>query len=130
MKIDNSRLALRKKEFLDALARLKEACNQPENSFMRDAVIQRFEFTYELAWKTIQLILAQKDIDVRNPKDALKAALEQGLITDGNLWSELHKNRNLTTHTYDEQQAEKIYLFVKKTAVNLFNSLAQQMSAQ
>jgi len=121
------RLVQRKQEFLTALRRLQEACEQPENSFIRDAVIQRFEFTYELSWKTLQLILAQKDIDVRNPKDVLNAALEQGLITDGNLWSQLHKNRNLTTHTYDEEEAQKIYLFVKTQAVKLFFALAQQI---
>lgn len=125
--IMKKRLRQRKQEFLTALTRLKEACEQPENSFMRDAVIQRFEFTYELAWKTLQLILNEKDIDVRNPRDTLKAALEQGLIEDGSLWSELHKNRNLTTHTYDEEEANKIYCFVKQEALQLFASLANKI---
>ncbi len=110
-----------------AIRKLKEALAQPENEFMRDAIIQRFEFTYELSWKTMMLWLANKDIDARNPKDILRAALEQGIIEDGNRWSELHKCRNLTSHNYDESAAKKIHDFVKSEGFALLEEAYKRM---
>ena len=109
--------------FRDAFAALKEALAQPKNSFIRDSVIQRFEFTYELGWKAMKLWLEGKEIDVRNARDTLKEALEQGLIRDGNGWSELHRARNLTSHTYDVALAEQVYEIIANRAVPLFEAL-------
>lgn len=125
--IMNNRLAERASDFLTAVTRLEEALMQPENSFMRDATIQRFEFTYELAWKALKLWLERKDITVLNAKDTLQAALEQGLLADGNGWSQLHRMRNLTSHTYDEAQAVRVYQFIKNDGVQLFRALAEQV---
>ncbi len=90
--------------------------------------IQRFEFTYELAWKTLKLYLETKDIDVRNAKDTLKAAFEQGLIQNADDWSELHQKRNLTSHTYDEALAQEIYLFIKQKGIHLLQTLDAQFN--
>lgn len=121
------RLTERTTDFLSALARLKEALAQPESSFLRDATIQRFEFTYELAWKAIKLWLESKDITALNAKETLQGAVQQGLIQDGNSWSELHRMRNLTSHTYDEAQAIRVYNFVRTEGVTLFDEVAQEM---
>jgi len=123
----NKRLIERASDFLSALERLKEALAQPESSFLRDASIQRFEFTYELAWKAIKLWLESKDIVALNAKEALQAALQQGLLIDGNGWSELHRMRNLTSHTYDEAQAIRVYRFIKQEGVVLFDTLAVEV---
>jgi nucleotidyltransferase substrate binding protein (TIGR01987 family) len=124
--IMNNRLAERISDFLTAVTRLEEALVQPEDSFMRDATIQRFEFTYELAWKALKLWLESKDIIVLNAKDTLQAALEQGLLADGNGWSQLHRMRNLTSHTYDEAQAVQVYRFIKNDGFQLFRALAEK----
>ncbi len=99
----------------------------PETDVTRDAVIQRFEFTYELAWKTMKQWLFSKDIDVRNPKDTLRVALQQGLINDGNGWTRLHDNQNLTAHTYDEGTASRVYAFIQSEGVVLFKTLLTQL---
>jgi nucleotidyltransferase substrate binding protein (TIGR01987 family) len=122
----SNRLVERTSDFLSALSRLKEALARPEDSFLRDASIQRFEFTYELAWKAIKLWLETKDITTLNAKETLQAALQQGLVTDGNGWSELHRMRNLTSHTYDETEAIRVYQFVKKDGVALLEALADE----
>ncbi len=121
--MNGERFKERKGDFSDAILRLNDALNQPYNEFLRDSVIQRFEFTYEAAWKCAKLWLATKDIDVRNAKDTLKEALTQGLIVDGNGWSELHRMRNLTSHTYDKKLAEDVYHFIKHHAIVLFKQL-------
>ena len=74
-----TRFEERKEDLCKACFRLRDAVSQPKNDFTRDSAIKRFEFCYELAWKAIKLYLETKDIDVRNPKDAFKEALVQGL---------------------------------------------------
>jgi len=129
MHIMNKRLTERVSDFLTAVNRLEEALMQPENSFMRDATIQRFEFTYELAWKALKLWLEHKDITVLNAKDVLQAALDQGVLVDGNGWTQLHRMRNLTSHTYDETQAVRVYQFIKTEGFQLFRALAEKAGA-
>ena len=110
----NERFQQRRAEFDKALQRLTMALAQERNEYTQDAVIQRFEFTYELAWKALKNFLAMKDIDVRNAKDTLKAAYQQGLMQDADAWSLLHQQRNLTSHTYDSQLAVDMYNFVSR----------------
>ena len=54
----SERFQQRKADFQKAVSLLEEACAQPENSFLRDSIIQRFEFCWELAWKMLKLRLA------------------------------------------------------------------------
>lgn len=75
----------------------------------RDAAIQRFEFTFELAWKTLKRILKHKGIIANNPRDVFREAAQQGLITQVDTWFTFLENRNLTIHVYNEKIAEKIY---------------------
>lgn len=123
-----SRFLERRQDFLKALKKLQEAIAQPETDMNRDATIQRFEFTYELAWKTLKLYLESKDIDVRNAKDTLAESLQQGLITDPN-WNQLHYYHNLTTHTYDEALALVIYRFLKQEGLSLFERLGETLKS-
>ncbi len=127
--MNTERLEQRKIEYYKALARLQDALNQPTTEYTKDAAIQRFEFTYELAWKTLKLCLEAKDIDVRNAKDTLKAAFEQGFIQEADGWSLLHQKRNLTSHTYDEALAEEVYSFLKEKGIALLSSLQDQLKA-
>ena len=124
--MSESRLDQRKKEYSNAVTRLKDALNQPVNEYLQDAAIQRFEFTYELAWKTLKLYLETKDIDVRNAKDTLKAAFEQGFIKNADDWTELHQKSNLTNHTYDAALAKEVYDFLKQKGIYLFSTLDDQ----
>ncbi len=126
---DQTRLLERKADYLKAIARLREACLQEESSFLRDSVIQRFEISWELAWKLLQLRLAFLGVETKNPRDTWQEALKAGLIDDGNGWSELQKMRNLTSHTYDEDLSIEVYQHVKDKGLALFETLAQQVSA-
>lgn len=126
----------RSQDFLDrldmfetALSRLEEALSLAENEVVRDASIQRFEFTFELAWKSMRLWLRERGIDVRNPRDTLRAAFEQGLIEDAAEWSDLQEKRNLTSHTYDRELAETVYRYLKAHALPLFRSTLERMKA-
>ena len=121
----SSRLQQRAEIFRRAFERLRDACAQPEDEFVRDAVIQRFEFCYELAWKLLKERLSREDIEARSPKATLEEALKAGLVGDGETWTELHRMRNLTSHTYDEKLARKVYDFVCRQGLKLFGQLAE-----
>lgn len=118
------RLKERTDEFLRATYQLEKAVQQPKDEFIRDSVIQRFEFSYELAWKMLKLKLEDEGLEARPPRQAFQESLVAGFIQDGNLWSELQKQRNLTTHTYDESLAESVYQFIAAQGLALFQQLA------
>lgn len=124
--MNQARLRQRIDDFRQAVFRLKEACEQPENAFIRDSVIQRFEFSYELGWKMLKLKLQEQGIEAQGPKSVLEQALAIGLIEDGNLWSELHHMRNLTSHTYDEALARKVYEFIRQEGLDLLQALSEE----
>ncbi|WP_316353807.1 HI0074 family nucleotidyltransferase substrate-binding subunit [Candidatus Trichorickettsia mobilis] len=74
-----------------------------------DATIQRFEFTIELFWKLLKSILESKGVEVLYPKDILREAYKGYLIDHEEQWLRMLKDRNLTSHTYDENLADIIY---------------------
>lgn len=124
--MNQERLRQRSEDYQKAVRRLQDAFRQEKNEFIRDSVIQRFEFCYELVWKTLKLKLEQEDIDACSPKETLRAALELGLIEDGNAWTKLHRKRYVTSQTYDEALAEEVYTFVCQTGLPLLQQLAHQ----
>jgi len=88
-----------------------------QQELMESGVIQRFEFTFELAWKMIQrwirMNLSPESADTRTKKDLFRVAAQQGLIADPEQWFQYHAARNVSSHTYDEDLAESVY----KTAI-------------
>lgn len=127
--MDTERLTERIDDYLKAFRQLEKAAQQPKDEFLRDSVIQRFEFTHELAWKMLKLRLEQDDIFAKTPRETLQEALQAGLIEDGNAWSDLQKMRNLTSHTYNEPLADDVYAFVIEHGVKLFGQLADKASS-
>ena len=102
---DNPRLT----GFIKALGRLEEALAEPPSPLVRDACIQRFEFSFELGWKAIKESLKQQGLECQSPKSCLREAFRQGWIDDENAGIVLLDDQNLTSHTYDEELAEVIY---------------------
>jgi nucleotidyltransferase substrate binding protein (TIGR01987 family) len=99
--------------FKNALQRLKEAVEQLEqndtNDLLRDGLIQRFEFTYELGWKTTREYLKELGIVDRNsPKTVFKEAYAQKIIVDETNWLLMLKDRNTMSHMYSEELSQEI----------------------
>lgn len=92
-----------------AAKRLQEALEYEKNDMVRDAVIQRFEFTFELTWKIMSSILRKNGMEFRGIKTVFRDAARVGLLDDVELWFSYLDARNLTTHTYDLEVAEKVY---------------------
>jgi len=79
------------------------------NNLEKQGLIQAFEFTHELAWKLMQdFFVFQGNTEIRGSRDATRQAFKEGLISEGETWMTMIQNRNLTSHTYNEQIADKI----------------------
>jgi len=106
------------KAFLKFQHTLTELEKNSKNEIYQLALIQAFEFTYELSWKTLKDYLKYSGIkEVNLPREVFKQAFANALIQDGQVWIEMLEDRNLMAHTYDEKRAEKaIFNITKKYA--------------
>jgi nucleotidyltransferase substrate binding protein (TIGR01987 family) len=92
-----------------ALVRLRAAVEEPKTEWTRDSAIQRFEFTFELAWKAVARLAREEGIECPSPRTALRTALRLGWIADDEIWLTMLDDRNRTSHTYNEAVAEELY---------------------
>lgn len=109
----NEELEYSLKKLTKALTRLREAVDAPPSDLQGDAVIQRFEFTFELLWKTLKLFLREKGIEVRTPKDALKEAFRVGWLMEEGTFLQMLDDRNMSAHVYVESTAREIFERIK-----------------
>jgi len=108
----------------NAFSRLKESYDKTINSqntadysFFRDSTIQRFEFTIEILWKTVKEFLKLKEgIECRSPKSCIRDFFSSGYLSSQDVVTLLEAidDRNLTSHTYHEEVADKIFQNIKK----------------
>jgi len=101
--ISNSLKSLLKAQSRFELFRKKLVTDQD-----KAGAIQAFEFCYELAWKTMRKALALRGIEVNSPRETFREASREHFIPNPEPWFEFLKKRNLTVHTYDEENAEEI----------------------
>ncbi|MES2615665.1 MAG: HI0074 family nucleotidyltransferase substrate-binding subunit [Bdellovibrionota bacterium] len=111
IKYDNLKKATRGLE--KAILKCESLKSNPElREYIRDSAIQRFEFTFELAWKTLKRFLEiymLENVDSLIASNLFRMGAESGLIQNSEFWLEFKRNRNLTSYTYDEDLAEKVY---------------------
>lgn len=100
----------RYQSYKKALGRLTAIVNESKrrslNEFERDSLIQRFEFTHELAWKLMKAYAEyQGETTLTGSRDAIRWACSNNLAQEGQIWLEMLRSRNETSHDYDEQLA-------------------------
>lgn len=115
------------KNLKNAVSRLVEAIEEykiTESSAVRDGVIQRFEFSCELAWKTTREYLIDQGFkEVNSPKAVMREAFAYKIIDDEQGWISLLNDRNLTAHVYDETAAADIYTRIISNHVIILQKL-------
>lgn len=115
--------------YINAANRLCEAideCSQNPTSLNRDGVIQRFEFSAELAWKACREYLMDMGYsEINGPKPVMKEAFSYGLINDSEAWINILNDRNLTSHIYKEETAIEIYNRIKDVHIKSFKELSE-----
>jgi len=113
-----------------ALQQLKEvvALANP-NKFEEQGLVKAFEFTYELAWKTLKDFLEYQGVsEIVGSRDAFRKAFAEGMVRDGSLWMRMIECRNRTTHTYNESTARDIAEEVRSEFSPAFCELEKTLS--
>jgi nucleotidyltransferase substrate binding protein (TIGR01987 family) len=118
--------------FQKALTLLENAVDMNEYSDLeREGLIQRFEYTVELAWKTLQDLLGTKGYDdVKGPKPVIKQAFQDGYILEGDAWLEMWNSRTLASHTYDDETAIEIVEKIKIKYYYLLDDLDKKLAKE
>ena len=98
----------------------------------RAGVIQAFEFTFEQAWKSVQRFAAESGVQVGSPKAAMIFAMQNDILAaaDEPTWLQLLKDRNLTTHTYQEELAREILGRITANYIGLFEGLLRKLASE
>ena len=119
-----------------ALARLSEAVDvlneqqiqtEVERNLLKEGLIQRFEYTHELAWKVMKDYLEyQGYVDIRGSRDAIRKSLELNILSDRR-WMATIEVRNLTSHNYDDETADNIYEEIMEVYYPLFLDFETKM---
>lgn len=119
----------RKEEYYNALERLKEALEREVDDVVIDGVLHRFEFTFELAWKTVKDYLEYLGMTekIGSPREIIQLGFKQGIINDGEAWISMMLSRNALSHLYDEKASRDIYKKIKNEYVKLFNELKEKL---
>lgn len=82
--------------------------------YQEAGIIQCFEFTFELSWKTLKDYLESMGVDAIFARDVIKEAFAAQIIKDGHLWLEMLDKRNLLSHTYNRKQATESVRLIKE----------------
>ncbi|HOJ86453.1 MAG TPA: HI0074 family nucleotidyltransferase substrate-binding subunit [Elusimicrobiales bacterium] len=111
--------------------KLKEATIKAKDDLDRDGVIQRFEFTTELLWKTLKIVLEYQSIDAsQGPKYVVKQAFKFGYIPDDEIILDILNDRNQTSHIYEEKTAEEIYTRISKIYVSKIEEIINHLESK
>ena len=89
----------------------------------KSGFIKTFEYTFELAWKTLKDILEFEGFEVKSPRETIKQAFQTGYIKDGSGWLDILEKRNLMTHTYDEETSQEVVVLIKENYFFLIEDL-------
>lgn len=114
-----------------AYTRLKEVSDlyDGKDDIIRDSLIQRFEFTYELTHKTLREFMKYLGVTLENsfPRTIFKKAYVNNLISDDKVWINLLEDRNSTSHIYNENLADEVANRIVKYYVNAISELVDNL---
>lgn len=119
-----------------ALDRLTEAIllseERPLSELEQQGLIKAFEFTFDLAWKTLQDFLRKNERQNSNggPSVIIVQALEDGYIKNEEGWKSLKQSREMSTHTYDEETADEIAENIVEVYHDLFVQLETRLQLE
>ena len=117
--------------FVKALKQLstgiKWASERQLNEMEQQGIIQSFEYTHELAWNMLKDYLEEKGfLKIIGSKDTTREAFRQNIIHNGEIWMEMIKSRNLSSHTYNLEMANDLVLQIKDHYYPVFIELEKQ----
>lgn len=110
--------------FKKVFLQLKKAVRKTHYTALEQAgITQMFNFTFELAWKTLKNLLETKGYTLDSPRTTIKQAFQSGYIKDADIWLDALEKRNIMARVYDDTQSRKIIALIKKTYFPLLAEL-------
>jgi len=101
------------------------------DEMIKEGLIQRFEYTHELAWNVMKdYATFQGNTNVGGSRDATREAFQLKLVSDGKIWMDMIGSRNKTSHTYNEETADEIYLKIMNEYYPAFLEFQKNMEAK
>lgn len=118
--------------FKKAFEKLKEFVETDNGSEKdRGAIINAFQYTFELFWKTLQKYMRQMEmLDELGPSATIRTAFQYNFLEEGQGYMNMLKDRNLITHTYQEDTAMDIYQNIKKEYIGLLNDFIEKFDTK
>ncbi|WP_291778403.1 nucleotidyltransferase substrate binding protein [Cecembia sp.] len=147
MKSKDIRWVQRFSNFNKALDKLEEAVSRIQEDYpidkegniaddqflddiLKEGLIQRFDYTHELAWNVMKdFLIHAGNINIFGSKDASREAFSAGLIENGEIWMDMIKSRNKTSHTYNEETADEIFIKIMNGYIHQFIKFRDKMEA-
>ncbi len=110
--------------FSKAYKQLEASVIQAEtlSDLEKEGMVQRFEYTFELAWKTLKDYLEAQQVEAKFPRQVIKQAFSYEIIEDGETWMDMLEQRNLMAHTYEENIFRQA---VQKIVTSYFPAITQ-----
>lgn len=127
---DETRWQQRLVNFGKAMSRLDAACEEDEYSDLeRAGLAKTFEFSFELAWKTLKDLLYYEGYDEKSPRDVIRRAFSAGYLEEAEAETALDAldKRNLLSHTYDEATAEEAVRLITKNYAPMLQALLERL---
>ena len=117
-----------------AYSKLSAVCDiyDGKDDIIRDSVIQRFEFTYELSHKTLLEFMKIMGTDIENsfPRSIFRTAYANGIIDDEKLWIQIINDRNHSSHIYSESMSDEIASRIVSRYRDAFGSLIKNIEKE
>ena len=98
----------------------KSYINDKQNDIYKLAIVQAFEIVYELGWKVIKDFLKTKDIETFTPRDTIKEAFAANILPGAQIWIDMAKDRNASSHEYNQ---DKVNLILENISTTYFYEL-------
>lgn len=120
--------------FCSAYAQLERAIElakqRPLSELEKQGLIHAFEFTHELAWNVLRDYFTHQGTGtlITGSRDATREAFNKGLLADGDVWMEMIKSRNQTSHTYNQKISEEIVQKITTQYFSAFCSFKTKMT--
>jgi nucleotidyltransferase substrate binding protein (TIGR01987 family) len=118
--------------FNKAFLQLEKYVGQQQmNELEEQGLIKSFEYTYELAWKTLQDLLSHIGYkNIVGPKPVIEQCFQDGFISNGEAWLRMHNSRNLTSHTYNQETAKEIVEQIISEYYHLLKDLQNRLEKE
>lgn len=134
METQDIRWQQRFQNYLKAYSLLEEAVQKHQSEGLSEleqqGLIQRFEFTHELAWNVLKdYFYYQGTTSINGSRDATREAFQNGLIQDGDQWMSMILSRNQSTHTYNQETAQELVEKITQVYIHLFSDLKDTLAA-